>query len=73
MRYSSLISIFPGASLIAAAPAQVGKRGGSLKRHSGGQGGQHEYGGTGEPASVAKHRAAAVKEAFEFAWDGYYK
>lgn len=23
--------------------------------------------------SVARQRAAAVKEAFEFAWDGYYK
>ncbi|GAB7348878.1 hypothetical protein MBLNU459_g7579t1 [Dothideomycetes sp. NU459] len=28
---------------------------------------------TGEPYSEAQYRANAVKEAFQFAWDGYYK
>lgn len=29
--------------------------------------------GTGEPSSEAQYRANAVKEAFQFAWDGYYR
>lgn len=28
---------------------------------------------TGEPYDEAQYRASAVKEAFQFAWDGYYK
>ena len=73
MRYSSLLSIVFGTSLAAAAPAHSAKRGSPGKHHPGWHGGHHGHGSTGEPAAVAKHRAAAVKEAFEFAWDGYYK
>ena len=76
MRYSSLLAIVSGASLVAAAPAHLSERGGPPKQHPGWPGGHHGGhgpGNSGEAAAVAKRRAAAVKEAFEFAWDGYYK
>jgi hypothetical protein len=68
MRYSSLLAIVSGANFVAAAPAHLSERG-----KPGWPGGYHGHGGSGEPAAVARRRAAAVKEAFEFAWDGYYK
>lgn len=39
--------------------------------HSSWKGGLHGYNETGEPRWMAKQRADAVKEAFQFAWDGY--
>lgn len=71
MRYSSLIFILSGASLIAAAPTHLGERGST--KNTGWPRDHHGHAESGGLASVAKHRAAAVKEAFEFAWDGYYK
>lgn len=38
-----------------------------------GYGGNGSNGGGGESSQEAAQRAAAVKEAFQFAWDGYYK
>lgn len=76
MRYSSFLAILSGASLCTAAPASIKERGGPPKyphQHPGWPGGHHGHGGSGEPAAVARRRAAAVKEAFEFAWEGYYK
>ena len=65
MRSFTLVFTVVGAFSAAAAPTGSGE--------PGWQGGQNDYGPIGEPASVAQQRAAAVKEAFEFAWDGYYK
>ena len=59
MRFSTVFTTaVAGFSVAEAAPQHLASRGHSKK---------------GEPAAVAKKRAAAVKEAFEFAWHGYHK
>ena len=45
----------------------------SVWHRPGWKGGNHGKFQSGEPSEVAKQRAAAVKDAFEFAWHGYYK
>lgn len=41
--------------------------------HPSWKGGHHGYNDTGESKQEAAQRAAAVKEMFEFSWEGYYK
>lgn len=73
--YSTILSL-AAATIVFAAPQYDGQSGGSSGQpwgHPGWQGGQHGYNQTGESQQEAQERANAVKEAFEFSWNGYYK
>ena len=77
MRSLLILSTVSAASLASAAPTNpsYGKppSGKPEWDHPGWHGGHHGYNQSGEPYYVAQERAAAVKQTFEIAWDGYYK
>jgi mannosyl-oligosaccharide alpha-1,2-mannosidase len=68
MRSLTLLSTLAGAYLAAAVPTRDPPSYAPPSEPPG-----YEPTGEGEPAKVAARRAAAVKEAFQFAWDGYYQ
>jgi len=81
MHTQVLLAAFAAASPIAAAPASsadwdppstdIQHR--RVWDHPGWVHPDEGYEEAGEPADVAQKRADAVKEAFQFAWDGYYQ
>lgn len=77
MRSAFIFSAASAAYLTSAAPTNpnYGKPPGGKPEwdHPGWHGGHHGYNQSGEPYYVAQERAAAVKQTFEIAWDGYYK